>query len=162
MNKKYVGYLLLVLAIGIVLFQYVKFRVAPDFNVNDLTLVTKEGIAYPITFKEDKLLVVSFFTTWCGPCHQEFMEIQQAKLKKLLPHVEFIAVTDESLEKLNNYVTNYSYNYIDFVHYPDNIGNIGIHAFPTIYIYNSKGKLLYSKVGLVDWNDAKWLAQFKA
>lgn len=162
MNKKYTGYLLLALAIGIVLFQYFKYRVAPDFNVNDLKLVTKDGAAYPINFKENKLLVISFFTTWCGSCHQEFKEIQQAKFKNLLPHVEFIAVTDESLEKLNNYVANYSYDYIDFVHYPKNVGNLGVHAFPTIYIFNGKGKLLYSKVGLVDWNDAKWLAQFKA
>jgi thiol-disulfide isomerase/thioredoxin len=162
MNKKYTGYLLLALAIGIVLFQYFKYRVAPDFNVNELNLVTKEGAVYPISFKKDKLLVISFFTTWCGTCHQEFKEIQQVKLKNLLANVEFVAVTDESLEKLNSYVSNYSYAYIDFVNYPKNVGNLGVHAFPTIYIFNSKGKLLYSKVGLVDWNDAKWLAQFKA
>ncbi len=162
MNKKYSGYLLLALAIGIVLYQYFKYRVAPDFNVNELKLVTIEGKAYPITFKENKLLVISFFTTWCGSCHQEFKEIQQAKFKNLIPNVEFVAVTDESLEKLNGYVEHYSYDYIDFVHYPQNVGNLGVHAFPTIYIFNSKGKLLYSKVGLVDWNDAKWLAQFKA
>jgi len=161
MNKKYVGYLLLALAIGIVLFQYFKYRVAPDFEVNELKLVTKEGNAYPIKFKENKLLVISFFTTWCGSCHQEFKTIQQAKFKNLIPNVEFIAVTDESLEKLNGYVEHYSYDYIDFVHFPQNVGNIGVHAFPTIYIYNSKGKLLYSKVGLVDWDDTKWLAQFK-
>jgi thiol-disulfide isomerase/thioredoxin len=162
MNKKYTGYLLLALAIGIVLFQYFKYRVAPDFDVNDLKLMTKDGTAYPIQFKKDKLVVISFFTTWCGSCHQEFKAIQQAKFKSLIPDVEFIAITDESLEKLNNYITNYSYDYIDFVHYPQKVGNIGVHAFPTIYIYNSKGKLLYSKVGLVDWNDTKWLAQFKA
>jgi hypothetical protein len=50
MNKKFTGYLLLALAIGIVLFQYVKYRVAPDFNVNDLQLVTIEGKDYPIYF----------------------------------------------------------------------------------------------------------------
>jgi thiol-disulfide isomerase/thioredoxin len=162
MNKKLAGYLLLTLAIALVIFQYIKYRVAPDFDVNELKLINKEGQAYQINFKEDKLLVISFFTTWCGSCHQEFKAIQQAKFKNLIPNVEFIAVTDESLEKLNNYVTNHSYDYIDFVHYPQNVGNIGVHAFPTIYIFNSKGKLLYSKVGLVDWNDTEWLAQFKA
>ena len=89
MNKKYSGYLLLALAIGIVLFQYFKYRVAPNFNVNELKLVTAEGKAYPITFKENKLLVISFFTTWCGSCHQEFKEIQQAKFKNLIPDVDF-------------------------------------------------------------------------
>ena len=59
-------------------------------------------------------------------------------------------------------MANYSYDYIDFVHYPKNVADLGVHAFPTIYIFNSKGKLLFSKVGLVDWKDAKWLAQFKA
>ena len=162
MNKKYAGYLLLALAVALVIFQYVKYRVAPDFNVNELKLVTKEGAVYPITFKKDKLLVISFFTTWCGSCHQEFKEIQEAKYKSLIPNIEFIAITDESVQKLNNYVANHSYAYIDFVHYPQNVGNLGVHAFPTIYIFNSKGKLLYSKVGLVDWNDTKWLAQFKA
>lgn len=162
MNKKYTGYLLLVLAIGIVLFQYFKYRVAPDFEVNDLKLVNIQGQNYPITFKKDKLLVISFFTTWCGSCHQEFKAIQQAKFKNLIPNVEFIAITDESLEKLNKYVANFSYDYIDFVHYPQNVGNIGVHAFPTIYIYNSEGKLLYSKVGLVDWNDTEWLSKLKA
>ena len=62
MNKKYSGYLLLALAIGIVLYQYFKYRVAPDFNVNELKLVTIEGKAYPITFKENKLLVAGLYT----------------------------------------------------------------------------------------------------
>jgi thiol-disulfide isomerase/thioredoxin len=161
MNKKYSGYLLLALAIGIVLNQYFKYRVAPEFNVNELKLQTKEGANYPIIFKKDKLLVISFFTTWCGSCHQEFKEIQQAKFKNLIPNVEFIAVTDESLEKLNNYIANYGYDHIDFVHSPVNVEKIGVHAFPTIYIFNSNGKLLYSKVGLVDWNDTKWLSKLK-
>jgi thiol-disulfide isomerase/thioredoxin len=162
MRKKYSGYLLLILAIGIVLFQYYKYRVAPNFNVNELNLLSSQGTAYPITFKKDKLLVISFFTTWCGSCHQEFKQIQQAKFKNLIPDIEFIAVTDEPLDKLNSYIATYSYDYIDFVHISQNVGNLGVHAFPTIYIFNSKGKLLYSKVGLVDWKDTAWLAQFKA
>jgi thiol-disulfide isomerase/thioredoxin len=162
MRKKYSGYLLLILAIGIVLFQYYKYRVAPNFKVNELKLLSSQGAAYPITFKKDKLLVISFFTTWCGSCHQEFKQIQQAKFKNLIPDIEFIAVTDESLDKLNSYIATYSYDYIDFVHISQNVGNLGVHAFPTIYIFNSKGKLLYSKVGLVDWKDTAWLAQFKA
>lgn len=162
MNKKITGYILISLAVGIVLFQYYKYRVAPSFDVNDLKLVSGEGEVYPIKFKENKLLVISFFTTWCGSCHQEFKAIEQAKFKNLIPNVEFIAVTDESLDKLNNYMQHYAYDYIDFVHYPQSVENLGVHAFPTIYIFNSKGKLLYSKVGLVDWKDTEWLKQFKA
>lgn len=162
MNKKYSGYLLLALAIGIVIFQYVKYRVAPDFDVKEIKLISLDGKDFPVTFKKDKILVISFFTTWCGTCHQEFKEIQQARFKNLIPNVEFIAVSDESLEKLNIYNARFNYEHINFVHYPKNVENIGVHAFPTIYIYNSEGKLLYSKVGLVDWKDTEWLAQFKA
>lgn len=162
MNKKYSGYLLLALAIGIVVFQYVKYRVAPDFELHELKLETASGKEYNIKLKKDTLLVVSFFTTWCGTCHQEFKEIQQAKFKKLIPNIQFIAVSDESRDKLNTYISNFAYEHIDFVHYPSSVAKLGVHAFPTIYIFNSKGILLYSKVGLVDWNDAKWLAQFKA
>lgn len=162
MNKKTSGYLLIALAIALVIFQYVKYRVAPSFEIKNLTLTTADGKSYPIQFKENKLLVVSFFTTWCGSCHQEFKEIQKAKFNNLIPNIEFIAVTDESTAKLNSYIKGFQYDYIDFLHTPQNVERIGVHAFPTIYIFNSQGELIYSKVGLLDWNDAQWLAQLKA
>jgi len=162
MNKKYTGYVLVVLAIAIVVFQYIKYRVAPDFNLESLKLETTEGKPYQVSFNDDKIIVVSFFTTWCGTCHQEFKEIQGTKLKNQLNNFKFIAISDESIEKLNHYNNNYNYQYIDFVHITQNVSEIGVHAFPTIYIFDNKGKLLYSKVGLVNWNDEKWLAQFKA
>lgn len=158
MAKKTTGYLLIALAIAVVIFQYIKYRVAPEFDSKALPLMTADGTAYELKFKENKLLVLSFFTTWCGTCHQEFKEIQKVKYNKLLQDVEFVAVTDESLQKLNSYINGYQYDYIDFVHTPKNVTNIGVHAFPTIYIYNGNGKLIYSKVGLVDWNDKEWLA----
>lgn len=161
MNKKYTGYLLLALAIGVVIFQYFKYRVAPDFNIKELSLETIEGKDYQINFKENKLIVLSFFTSWCGTCHQEFKEIQKAKFKNQLSNITFIAVSDESLITLNNYVSNFRYEYIHFIHFKENVGTLGVHAFPTIYIFNSKGEILFSKVGLVDWNDQKWLSQFK-
>ncbi|HRG60034.1 MAG TPA: TlpA disulfide reductase family protein [Bacteroidia bacterium] len=162
MNKKTTGYLLIMLAMAIVIFQYVKYRVAPSFEIQNLQLTTADGNNYPVQFKENKLLVVSFFTTWCGTCHQEFKAIQHAKFKKLIPNVEFIAVTDESNEKLKRYINSYQYDYIDFLHTPKYVENIGVHAFPTIYIFNGKGQLIFSKVGLVDWNDKEWIATLKA
>lgn len=162
MNKKTTGYFLLALAIGIVIFQYVKYRVAPHFELNELQLQTADQKNYSIQTKENKLTVVIFFTTWCGSCHRDFADIQKAKYNKRLNNVEFVAITDEPFEKLTNYIYNYRYEHIDFVHLAESMSSIGVHAYPTIYIFNSKGKMLFSKVGLVNWNDAEWLAQFKA
>jgi hypothetical protein len=59
MTKKTSGYLLIAFAIALVLVQYYRYRIAPDFEINELNLITVEGKIYPIQFNK-KNCVQSF------------------------------------------------------------------------------------------------------
>ena len=158
MTKKTSGYLLIAFAIAVVFVQYYRYRIAPDFEINELNLITAEGKIYPIQFNKKKLCAIIYFTTWCGSCHAEFKSIERAAFNGKAKDINFIAITDESIEKLQNYINVYGYPQTTFLHSPKNVGNIGIRSFPTVYIYNDKGKLLYSKVGAIDWNDSAFIS----
>ena len=157
MSKKVGGYLLLALAIGIIAFQYMKYRVPPELDVNSLQLTTLNSESYAIDFTKNDLTVISFFATWCGTCHEEFRQLQQLKAEGKLKQAELYAISDESYEKLNCFTEVYKYEYTNFLKSEKSVGSIGIHAFPTIFILNKKGEVISSKVGLIDWTDENWV-----
>jgi len=105
--------------------------------------VLLDGSSYSI--KEGKPLVIHFWATWCPTCRLENSNIEDISKKY---NVITIAVNSGSKKVLQAYMeeNNYTFDVLN-----DNNGEIAKHfhveAYPTTFIYNSKGKLAYSEVG---------------
>ncbi len=157
MNKKTSGFLLIALAIGLFIYQLVKYIMPPKVKIRQIELVTSDNVPYNIDYSNKEYVVVSFFTTWCSSCHEEFKNIQQATLNGELKNFHFIAVTDEPLEKLKKYIVRYKYQGVDFLQCKNNLSSLGVHAFPTVVVFDSNQKTVFSHIGAVDWANKEWI-----
>jgi thiol-disulfide isomerase/thioredoxin len=152
--KKVGGYLLILAAIALVVIQYIRFRVPPTMPWGNLSLKELNNQPYKLNFNTDKFIAISFFATWCGSCIQEFKTIESECENGKLENIDFIAITDESDEKINQFVQKYQFSHIKFIKANEPLKNYGIRAFPTSYVLNKNGQLLYEKVGEINWSNA--------
>lgn len=159
MTKKWTNLFLLLLAVIIGLYFYNKYRVAPDIKLNELDLVTETGERFDVNTLKGKKIVISFYASWCGNCLVEMKEINKIKNTEL-NDVEIICITDESLEKLNDFKNTKGYPF-RFLKLNKPFSSIGIYSIPVTYIVNQDLKIVKEQVGYIKWNDPSTLNHIK-
>lgn len=98
-----------------------------------------------------KVVLVSLFATWCGPCQKELAEVQSTLWPKYKDNKDFVMLvigrehTDEDLQKYNERKK------FTFPLYPDPkrefFSLFAEKSIPRAYLFGKDGKLIYSSVG---------------
>ena len=112
-------------------------------NTNDIDLKSLEG----------KVVFVSFWATWCGPCIAEMPSIKKL-YADYKDKVAFILVTNENWQTVSTFYTKKGF---DFPTY--NQGSIGPKEFisktiPATFIINKNKKIVVEKRGPANWNSS--------
>ncbi|MBR5541252.1 MAG: TlpA family protein disulfide reductase [Bacteroides sp.] len=118
----------------------------PEFQLNSLVY----GDIKPADLK-GKVVLVSLFATWCGPCQKELAEVQSTLWPKYKDNKNFVMLvigrehTDEDLQKYNERKK------FTFPLYPDPKREVfslfAEKSIPRAYLFGKDGKLLYSSIG---------------
>ena len=143
MNKKSfwkgfaVGGLLFILLISAISYNFI---VQPDVSLNQLKVSDLNGNKVNLTEFIGKPLVINYWATWCAPCIKEFPHFEELK-KQAGENVNFIMISDESVEKINKFSKSKPYTF-KYLKSEKNLEEYGIIARPTNYFYNSKGNLI--------------------
>ena len=97
-----------------------------------------------------KTIFINFWATWCKPCLQEMPSIEKAQKILKDENIEFLFASDETTEQIIAFKTDhdYSFNYITC----ENMGALNIVGLPTTFIFNPKGKLVFSEMGYRKWD----------
>ncbi len=108
-----------------------------------------------------KVVLISMFATWCGPCQSELAEIQKVLWPKYKDDANFRLIvigrehTDEQLAAYNKKKG------FTFPLYPDpkrgTYSKFADSTIPRAYLYNKEGKLVYSSIGYSQEEFAKLL-----
>jgi len=152
MIKKFWVFALFVVGLSLfLLFQYQKYRVAPKTDLANLVCNDTTGKPINISSFKGRKVMLTFFATWCGDCLLEMKLLNEVK-KTSLQDVDVIAISDEPMNKITTFAQRKQYPYT-FLQLPKPFASIDINAIPVTYLLNTKGEIIYSKVGAINWKD---------
>jgi peroxiredoxin len=152
--KKIVVFLVLFIAGLVAVYLYKRFQTAPSIAIFKEELLDEKGNRCNLEKYKDNACVVSFYASWCGDCIRELNDL--SSMQTQLKNTSIICITDESLEKLLSFKTKKNYPF-QFYKTEKSFSELDIHAIPVTYIINSSGKVVYQKVGAVNWKDQSFL-----
>ena len=111
-------------------------RAAPDF-----TLITYDGSTYRKDDLRGKVVLLSFWASWCGPCRAEAPGLQQTWLDLRDQNVMFLGVDQaDTLDAAQGYLREFGINYPNG---PDNgiVEAFGVQSLPTTIIIGPDGMI---------------------
>lgn len=124
----------------------------PKIPIDKTELFDESGNKVSLTDNKGRVMIISYFQSWCGDCRREQPELealQQAvggedKLKIFL-------VSDEDWSKINT-VKEATKTNLTFYKSEKGLKEIGIRRFPTTYLLNKNGEVVEAKVEGIHWN----------
>ena len=146
MKKLIVVFMMLVAAIGV---QAQELKVGDAMPKFELTS-SVYGNVKPADLK-GKVVLVSLFATWCGPCQKELADVQSTLWPRYKDNKDFVMLvvgrehTDEDLQKYNERKK------FTFPLYPDPKREVfslfAEKSLQRAYLFDKSGKLIYSSIG---------------
>ncbi|HEX7412859.1 MAG TPA: TlpA disulfide reductase family protein [Bacteroidia bacterium] len=140
----------------VLLYQYQKYRVAPKSDLASLACIDTTGSTIDLTKLKGRKTMLTFFATWCGDCLLEMKTLNEAK-KTSLQDINIVAISDERMSKITSFMQKKNYPFT-FLKLQMPFSSIHINAIPVTYLINSKGEVVYSKVGAINWRDPSVIA----
>lgn len=123
-------------------------KAAPDFE-----LTSVDGKQVKLSDFKNKIVILDFWATWCGPCRESIPDLVDLRKKYKDKGLEIIGISlddENTVENVKPFINNYGINYT-IVHGNSKVvqdyGNIT--GIPTMFIIDQKGNIVTSHMGLV-------------
>ena len=129
-------------------------------------VVISPGVVYSAKFSDlsgngqalgqwdQKLLVVNFWATWCGPCKEEIPILVKLQAKFGERSVQFVGIAADSAPNVANFVKSESINYpiligeTSAIEFSKRLGN-RLGLLPHTVVIKPGGDVIYTKLGLI-------------
>ena len=130
-------------------------------QINSISLSTTKGqeapdFALPLTdgseaklselLQDKEVVVLNIFASWCGPCKEEFPDMEKT-YRKYSDKMEIVAVTgdpDDTMDDMAKYKEEHGLSFPVGVK-NESIDSLEVGGFPTTYIIDRNGRIVYSQ-----------------
>jgi thiol-disulfide isomerase/thioredoxin len=138
-------------------------QAAPNFALLDL-----DGKKVNISDLKDKVVVVDFWATWCGPCKASFPAMQKMVSKyKDDPSVKFVFIdtwenVEEKQKNAADFISTNKYTFHVLLDTEDKtVSQFNVDGIPTKFVIDKNGTIRFKSVGF-DGNDDKLVSELTA
>jgi len=131
-------------------------------SIPEFTIVSETGKIEPSSLKQ-KVVLINFFATWCGPCLSELPVLQAKVWEKYKNNKNFVLLvvgrdhTDAEVQAFKK-----KYNF-DLPMYPDKGKTVyslfATKYIPRNYLIDKNGKIVYTSMGYVEKDLEEMLAK---
>ncbi|MGD8615130.1 MAG: TlpA disulfide reductase family protein [Gammaproteobacteria bacterium] len=123
---------------------------APDFKLPDI-----DGATHRLSDYRGKVVIVSFWATWCPPCREEMPSMQRAWKRLKQENTVILAVNvGEDEDTIFTFTADYP---MDFPLLMDLDSSVvqrwPVRGLPTTFVVDPQGRIVYRAVGSRDWED---------
>lgn len=97
-----------------------------------------------------KVVIMTVFASWCPPCKKEMPMLVETR--KVVDETNLMLIglsSDESIRDLNEFIKKYRVNFPVYTGTGELFQALGISGIPHMFIFNRKGELVESVVGLI-------------
>ncbi len=129
----------------------VTFTTAPQFILPDLN-----SQAVDVSHYQDKIVIVNFWASWCGPCIEEFPSLMKY-VDQFKGEVVLLAVSqDNNIDNVHQFLKNFKVEIHPSFHVlldlDRRVGkSYGVGALPESFLFSKKLKFERKIVGFRDW-----------
>ncbi len=121
----------------------------PELELKDLN-----GDNHSLKDYKNKIVVVSFWASWCRPCIEEMPSLVKLK-EKYKEDLEILAVNvREEIEVINTFTKTMAINFPILKDTNSEITEAWkVYVYPSNFIVDRTGKLKYAATGAMDWQE---------
>ena len=130
-------------------------------EINSISLATTRGqeapdFALPLTdgseaklselLQDKEVVVLNIFASWCGPCKEEFPDMEKT-YQKYKDKMEIVAVTgdpDDTMDDMAKYKEEHGLSFSVGLK-NESIDSLKVGGFPTTYIIDRNGRIVFSQ-----------------
>lgn len=142
--------LLFLLAAGGI-YQYRKYRVPPQFDLNRIEANDLKGAAFNSEDWKNQHLIIAYFATWCIDCRRELPQLEALQSELKQNNVKVILLSDEDQGKLQKFSSELPATFSLFK-LDAEFRKSEIYTLPTNYLIRPDGSIFLQKTGAVDWS----------
>ena len=122
-------------------------KMAKDFYV----LSDLEGNAFDLDKQKGNVVILNIWATWCKPCIAEFESLEKVKEKFQDRNIKIIAVSNEDLKLINEFLDKRKYN-LKFIKLNGDLSYFNAYSLPTTVVFDKNGEEAFRLTGGVDFN----------
>lgn len=117
-------------------------------------LLDAQGNSFRFENGKNKVVVVSFWATWCPPCVAEMPSFQKL-YDNYGDRAMFIFLANDEVEKVNAFVKKKHYSFPVYFARTNAPKELEHPSIPTTYVIDKKGSIVLKKIGAADWDSPK-------
>lgn len=149
--KKIISVFIVLLVIIVAGWFYKAYRTVPKLPAYENNMTDEHGNPVKIADFRGQYVLISYFQTWCGTCIHELPGIEALQQIVGKDKIKVLMVSDEGMDKIGAFKERFNRS-LDYYQSDKTLNDMSIRVFPTTYLLNKDGQVIFSKLEAYDWN----------